>query len=83
MRAVGRTATRARALQHRQPHSPRHGTCVPAAGRRRTTSTTHMLSSLPQKRGKKALILDPSISGALMQLDAGLSELFTEHGVIK
>jgi hypothetical protein len=56
---------------------------VPAAGRRRTTSTTHMLSSLPQKRGKKALILDPSISGALMQLDAGLSELFTEHGVIK
>jgi hypothetical protein len=37
----------------------------------------------PQKRGKKALVLDPAISGPLTQLDAGLSELFTEHGVAK
>lgn len=36
-----------------------------------------------QKRGKKALILDPAISGSLTQLDAGLSELFTEHGIVK
>jgi hypothetical protein len=36
-----------------------------------------------QKRGKKALILDPSISGALTQLDGGLSELLSEHGIVK
>jgi hypothetical protein len=36
-----------------------------------------------QKRGKKVLILDPAISGSLTQLDAGLSELFTEHGIVK
>lgn len=36
-----------------------------------------------QRTGKKALILDPRISGALLQLDAGLSELFTEHGISK
>jgi len=36
-----------------------------------------------QRRGKKALILDPTISGSLTQLDAGLSELFTEHGIVK
>jgi hypothetical protein len=36
-----------------------------------------------QRTGKKALILDPKISGALLQLDAGLSELFSEHGISK
>lgn len=36
-----------------------------------------------QRTGKKALILDPRISGALLQLDAGLSELFSEHGISK
>lgn len=36
-----------------------------------------------QKRGKKALVLEPSISGPLTLLDAGLSELLTEHGVVK
>lgn len=43
-----------------------------------TVSITH-----PQRSGKKALILDPRISGALLQLDAGLSELFSEHGISK
>jgi hypothetical protein len=42
-----------------------------------------MLDCGEQKRGKKALILDPAISGSLTQLDAGLSELFTEHGIVK
>lgn len=36
-----------------------------------------------QRRGKKALILDPSISGPLSLLDVGLTELFAEHGVVK
>lgn len=36
-----------------------------------------------QKRGKKALILDPAVSGSLQQLDASLSELFTEHGIVE
>jgi hypothetical protein len=40
-------------------------------------------SLLPQRRGKKALVLDPSLSGPLTLLDAGLSELLTEHGVAK
>lgn len=37
----------------------------------------------PQKRGKKALVLDPAISGSLTLLDSGLSELLTEHGIAK
>jgi hypothetical protein len=36
-----------------------------------------------QRTGKKALVLDPSISSVLLQLDTGLSELFTEHGITK
>lgn len=36
-----------------------------------------------QKRGTKALVLDPSISGPLTLLEPNLPELLTEHGVIK
>jgi hypothetical protein len=36
-----------------------------------------------QKRGKKALVLDPALSGPLTLLDAQLSALLTEHGVAK
>jgi hypothetical protein len=36
-----------------------------------------------QKLGKKALILDPAVSGPLTLLDARLSELLSEHGVAK
>eukprot|EP00798_Chlamydomonas_sp_ICE-L_P015851 gene15851-21978_t len=35
------------------------------------------------KRGKKALILDPSCSGPITLLDGSLSELLAEHGVCK
>ena len=40
-------------------------------------------SCTPQKRGKKALVLDPAVSGPLTLLDPALSSLLTEHGVAK
>lgn len=39
--------------------------------------------SKPQKRGTKALILDPAVSGPLSLLDVSLPELLAEHGVTK
>jgi len=39
-----------------------------------------LLDSCP---GRKALVLDPSISGPLSMLDASLNELLSEHGVVK
>jgi hypothetical protein len=38
---------------------------------------------LLQRRGKKALVLDPAVSGPLSLLDTGLADLLTEHGVVK
>eukprot|EP00883_Tetradesmus_obliquus_P010841 jgi/Sobl393_1/356/SZX60144.1 len=49
----------------------------------RTNAKKQLVDIVDSKRGKKALILDPAISGSLTQLDAGLSELFTEHGIVK
>lgn len=42
-----------------------------------------LCSRPPQRRGKKALIVDPSLSGPLSMLDMGLSEMLAEHGVAK
>ncbi|KAF5830121.1 hypothetical protein DUNSADRAFT_15012 [Dunaliella salina] len=39
-----------------------------------------LLDSCP---GRKALVIDPSISGPLSMLDASLNELLAEHGVVK
>lgn len=36
-----------------------------------------------QRRGKKALILDPAVSGPLTLLDVSLTDRFAEHGVAK
>lgn len=36
-----------------------------------------------QRRGRKALVLDPSLTPALGQLDAALPELLAEHGVAR
>jgi len=33
--------------------------------------------------GRKALVLDPSVSGPFSMLDASLTDLLTEHGVVK
>eukprot|EP00882_Tetradesmus_deserticola_P020678 GHRQ01022342.1.p1 GENE.GHRQ01022342.1~~GHRQ01022342.1.p1 ORF type:complete len:130 (+),score=66.98 GHRQ01022342.1:215-604(+) len=49
----------------------------------RADAKKQLVDIIDSKRGKKALILDPAISGSLTQLDAGLSELFTEHGIVK
>ncbi|WIA30196.1 hypothetical protein OEZ86_000288 [Tetradesmus obliquus] len=49
----------------------------------RTNAKKQLVDIVDSKRGKKALILDPAISGSLTQLDTGLSELFTEHGIVK
>eukprot|EP00879_Flechtneria_rotunda_P011579 GHRR01012094.1.p1 GENE.GHRR01012094.1~~GHRR01012094.1.p1 ORF type:complete len:596 (+),score=199.38 GHRR01012094.1:4052-5839(+) len=49
----------------------------------RAQAKKQLVDLIDSRRGKKALILDPAISGSLTQLDAGLSELFTEHGIIK
>ena len=74
---------------------PPVGVCAPpprAPRRRRTPKRSLAACSLRiaalktttnQRRGKKALVLDPTISGPLSLLDAGLSELLTEHGVVK
>ncbi|KAF8069504.1 VPS33 [Scenedesmus sp. PABB004] len=55
---------------------------VPLAGIR-AAAKKQLVDIIDSKRGKKALILDPAISGSLTLLDAGLSELFSEHGVVK
>eukprot|EP00878_Enallax_costatus_P011003 GHUV01011492.1.p1 GENE.GHUV01011492.1~~GHUV01011492.1.p1 ORF type:complete len:269 (+),score=64.31 GHUV01011492.1:290-1096(+) len=49
----------------------------------RAAAKKQLVDIVDSKRGKKALILDPAISGSLQQLDSGLSELFTEHGIVK
>jgi hypothetical protein len=40
-------------------------------------------SLLPQRRGRKALLLDPALSGPLSLLDTAITDLLTEHGVVK
>lgn len=49
----------------------------------RNHAKKQLVDIIDSRTGKKALVLDPRISGALLQLDAGLSELFSEHGISK
>ncbi|PNH08906.1 Vacuolar protein sorting-associated protein 33 [Tetrabaena socialis] len=49
----------------------------------REQARRQLLEVVDSRRGKKALILDPAISGPLGLLDASLTELLTEHGVVK
>ena len=43
----------------------------------------HLHCLTTQKRGSKALVLDPGISGPLSLLDISLPDLLAEHGVSK
>lgn len=49
----------------------------------RDAARKQLLDIIDSRRGKKALVLEPSISGPLTQLHGSLSELFAEHGVVK
>ncbi|PNW75167.1 hypothetical protein CHLRE_12g515550v5 [Chlamydomonas reinhardtii] len=49
----------------------------------REQARKQLLEVIDSRRGKKALILDPAVSGPLGLLDAGLTDLLTEHGVVK
>eukprot|EP00877_Chromochloris_zofingiensis_P013688 jgi/Chrzof1/8573/Cz03g16010.t1 len=49
----------------------------------RESARKQLVDLIDSKRGKKALLLDPALSGPLTLLDASLSELFTEHGIVK
>ncbi|KAI8464581.1 MAG: Sec1-like protein [Monoraphidium minutum] len=49
----------------------------------RDAARNQLVDLIDSKRGKKALVLDPAVSGPLTLLDAGLSGLLSEHGVAK
>ncbi|KXZ47472.1 hypothetical protein GPECTOR_35g910 [Gonium pectorale] len=49
----------------------------------REQARKQLLEVVDSRRGKKALVLDPAISGPLGLLDTSLTELLTEHGVVK
>ncbi|KAG2453701.1 hypothetical protein HYH02_001913 [Chlamydomonas schloesseri] len=49
----------------------------------REQARKQLLEVIDSRRGKKALVLDPAVSGPLGLLDAGLTDLLTEHGVVK
>lgn len=62
------------------------GGCSPATsswGAQPEWRDEHHACMHSQRRGRKALILDPSISGPISLLDSSLTELLTEHGVAK
>lgn len=72
-RAAGCPTCRASAAPSPPPASP-NGVNLPPC---------RAAPSRPQKRGKKVLVLDPSVSGPLTLLDPRLGELLTEHGVAR
>ncbi|GLC45083.1 hypothetical protein PLESTM_001684800 [Pleodorina starrii] len=49
----------------------------------REQARKQLLEVVDLRRGKKALVLDPAISGPLGLLDTSLTDLLTEHGVVK
>lgn len=49
----------------------------------RDDARRQLIDLIDSKRGKKALVLDPAVSGPLTMLDPRLSDLLTEHGVAK
>ncbi len=76
-------AARARAASLAPPlpckgRPPAHAAAPPASGARGPPPPPTL-----QKRGKKALLIDPSLSGPLSLLDPAMPELLAEHGVVK
>ncbi|EFJ51049.1 hypothetical protein VOLCADRAFT_103690 [Volvox carteri f. nagariensis] len=49
----------------------------------REQARKQLLEVVDSRRGKKALVLDPAISGPLGLLDTALTDLLKEHGVVK
>ncbi|GIL47101.1 hypothetical protein Vafri_4014 [Volvox africanus] len=49
----------------------------------REQARKQLLEVIDSRRGKKALILDPAISGPLSLLDTALTDVLTEHGVVR
>ncbi|GIL70610.1 hypothetical protein Vretimale_3719 [Volvox reticuliferus] len=49
----------------------------------REQARKQLLEVIDSRRGKKALILDPAITGPLSLLDTALTDVLTEHGVVR